>query len=97
MVTRKRYSAHDEKVIAEEVGLHPYNVRKGLLIASKKLNRSFRGVQYHWYCVQSKRENAEAAFCCVSKGGYQKNRKNSSETPVKKNVFYKLLKWLGIK
>lgn len=99
MITRRRYTQEEEQIIAEEVSLHQTNIKRGLLIASERLGRSFPSVRYHWYVIQSKRETA---FCCFSGDTITKNRKiirpdswdNRERTSP--SIFSRILRWLGL-
>lgn len=99
MTTRRRYTQEEEQIIAEEVSLHQTNIRRGLLIASERLGRSFGSVQKHWYAIQSKRE---AAFCCFSGDTITKNRKIvrpdswDSRERTSSSIFSRILRWLGL-
>ena len=97
---RKRYTKEEEVLIAEEIANNPTNIVVALKIAANKLGRTYGGVSWHWYNVQSK-NNKNAIFLIASPNNTVVNRKctnelsryihNSSTT----NIFRRILRMIG--
>lgn len=101
---RKKYTAEEEAIIAEEISKSPDNIKKGIRSAAEKIRRSECAVSAHWYTVQSKKGSSKAVFLTMGKTSCTVNRKNiySEDTDsnkvklLSKSLFKGLLKRLGL-
>lgn len=97
MAIKGKYTQEEEQIIAEEVSLHQTNIKRGLIIASERLGRSFNSVHKHWYAVQSKKEIVSYKYNDRVVPNIEENMEPISylvTESTRPGIFSRILKWL---
>lgn len=103
---RRRWTSRENEILIEEIKKNFDNLQEAFRIASRKLNRSHKAVQYHWYSCLSNPESKSyiggTCFIGVSIEKRTRNRKVYTKKSIqepkfhKRSLWKKLLSLLGI-
>lgn len=90
MVTRKRWTQQEERVLLNQVSRSPQNLQKAFEVAAEILGRTRAACEFRWYYILKHRENS-VAFTLVSNKIATKNSKVGGVTKkIKKSLWDKI-------
>lgn len=98
-----KWTERDNQILIDEVAETPENVRSALRRTSIKLNRTFYGVQAHYYnLIRNNPEKMATCYMMVAREKLYKNRKKVAQfdsnpvMPNKKSLWQKIRALLHI-
>ena len=99
MARGKNYTQEEEQIITDEISNSAYNIQQACRNAAKRIGRTPKAIEQHWYKVTSK---SETCYLLIGKRNKTKNRKvivdnSGTITHSSSSIWKKILKLFGIK
>ena len=101
MNKNRRWTKEEDQILAQAIMANPQNLKRAFKIASEKLSRTEKAVEFRWYSTVKKQS---LCFVTVSPTKKLRNGKNYSPinslnapTSIKKTIWTRLKVLLGLK